>query len=671
MLALLALMAVQAPDSTESRLLALPDTASLRAMVRQLTRTAHVAGTPAQAAAQDYVLERTRAWGLQTSSKSYTVYIPHLDTQGVWVMRPGAAPEPLSLEEPVLPDHATAGNATPAFNAYGGDGDVTADVVYVGYGLTEDYQRLDSLRIAVRGHIALARYGRSFRGIKAREAERHGALGLLLYSDPEDDGYYRGDVYPTGPMRPPAGVQRGSVLNDIGDPTTPGRPSVPGAPRLPEDSLPVPHIPVVPLGYGNARQLLDALAGPSVPQDWQGALPFRYHVGPGPVRARVLARRERGARAMHDITNTFAVLPGARWPNEWVIVGGHLDAWTPGAEDNISGSAVVLETARVYAELAGRGVRPARTVIFANWDAEEWGLIGSTEWVEEESDSLLAHAVAYINEDAVVSGPRFGGAASPSLKRLFADVARRVPDPAGRGTVYETWLAQHHDDTVAAHFGNLGGGSDFQGFYHHLGIPAGEMSFEGPSGNYHSMYDSYDWMARFGDPDFTRHRAVTQLVALAVWRLANDDVLPLDYVGWGREMRGLVSQLDSAIARRGWSLSTAPLAKALHAFTAAAAAVPRAASARRAGAALPKANAALMQVERRLTRPEGPAGRSWYKSLQFASDVDRGYQTLAFPSVAEAIRYADPATAARELADLVTRLGDAQRALEAAAEALR
>jgi N-acetylated-alpha-linked acidic dipeptidase len=496
-------------------------------------------------------------------------------------------------------------------------------------------------------------------------------VGLLLYSDPEEDGYYRGDVYPDGPMRPPYAVQRGSVLNANGDPTTPGRASVPGVLRLPEESLPVPRIPVMPLGYGNARRLLDALGGPSVPQDWQGALPFRYHVGPGPLRARLVARRERGERAMHDITNTFAVLRGARWPDEWIVVGAHLDAWTPGGEDNVSGSAVVLEAARTFAELARQGIRPARTLIFATWDAEEWGLIGSTEWVEEQRDSLLAHVVAYVNEDAVVSGPDFDGSASPSLKRLFRAVSQAVPDPAGHGTVYDAWIARHGRDTLAARLGNLGGGSDFQGFYHHLGIPAGGVGFEGPSGNYHSMYDSYHWMATFGDPEFRRHRAVAQIVALAAWRLANEAVLPLDYEGWGREMRGLVAELDSALARRHWTVSTAPLREALDAFAAAGQRVRQAAAGHHADASLRAANAALMRVERRLTRPEGLVGRSWYKSLQFASDLDRGYQTLAFPSVQEAIRYADEATAARELGDLIARLGAARAALDAATAALR
>lgn len=674
---LLLALALQSPDSLERRLLAVPDTASVRAMSRDLTRAPHVAGTAAQRRARDYVLERTRSWGLETWMKTYNVYLPQPDTVGAWLLaRPGAAarPQPLDLREPpVAADPVSRGPHTPPFNGYSGNGDVTGEVVFVGYGLIEDYALLDSLGVDVRGKIALARYGRSFRGIKAREAERHGAAGLIMYSDPENDGYFRGDVYPAGPMRPAGGIQRGSVMNTNGDPTTPGYASVPGARRLSHDSLPVPGIPVIPMGYGNARRILQALGGPSVPQDWQGALPFRYHAGPGPVRVRLKVRNERGAAAYHDIWNTFAAVRGARWPDEWIVVGGHLDAWTPGAEDNVSGSVVVLEAARAFAQLVREGIRPARTVIFATWDAEEWGLIGSTEWVEDLEDSLRTHVVAYLNEDGVVSGPNFGGGASPSLKRVLREVTRDVPDPSGKGSVYDVWLRRQRGDTAALRLGNLGGGSDFQGFYHHLGIPAGGIGFDGPGGIYHSMYDSYHWMVTFGDPTYERHRAVARLVALAAWRLANAEIVPLDYAGWGTEMGALVAQLDSGITRKGWSVSTQPLRDALARFTEAARGFEqaRADATSAPGERVERANRALMQVERRVTRPEGLASRAWYRSLQFASDIDRGYQTMAFPSVNEAIRYADAQTAEREIADLVRRIDHAREALEEATAALR
>ena len=665
-----------AQRALEARLLAVPDTATPRRLTADLSIRPHMSGTPAQATTRDYVIDRLRAAGLETWVKAYDVYLPHVDTVQAWLLpRRGAAAQRLSLAEPAVAGNpVTTGPQVPPFNGYTGDGDVTAEVVYVNYGLIEDYKTLDSLGVSVRGKIAIARYGRSFRGIKAREAERHGAVGLIMYSDPQDDGYVRGDVYPKGPMRPAGGIQRGSILNMDGDPTTPGYASVPGARRVPEDSLRVPHIPVIPMGYGNAQRLLAALGGPSVPGGWQGGLPFHYHVGPGQAMARLKVRREHGSRAMHTIWDTFGMIRGAEFPDEWIVVGGHRDSWSPGAADDISGTVTVLEAARAFAELAHQGIRPARTLVFATWDAEEWGLIGSTEFVEEMADSLRARVVAYINEDDMTEGPTFGGGGSPSLKRLMREVTRAVPDPVGPGSVYDVWLKRAKGDTTALSLGNVGGGSDFAGFYHHLGIPAAGVGFGGPSGVYHSMYDSFDWMNRFGDPGWREHQAAVRLVAVLLARLGNARVVPLDYVGWGGEMTGLVGQLDSAIARRGWSVSTQGLRDALGRFTATALSFATARdSALAAGADRPwaRVNAALMQVERRFTRPEGLASDGWFKSLQFASDVDNGYATLAFPTVNEAARYADAATAERELADAVTRLEASRAALEEAAALMR
>jgi N-acetylated-alpha-linked acidic dipeptidase len=668
LLALLLLPGAATAQSVEQRLLAIPDTASVRQMSRDLSAVPHMAGTPAQAATRDYALQRMRAWGLEAWSKEYTIYLPQPDTVAAWMFTgPRAAAIRLSLAEP------GTGPQIPPFNGYTGDGDATADLVYVNYGLIEDYKTLDSLGISVRGKIAIARYGRSFRGIKAREAERRGAVGLIVYSDPQEDGYFRGDVYPKGPMRGANGIQRGSMMNQNGDPTTPGWSSIAGARRVPEDSLDLPRIPIIPMSYGNARRMLELIEGPSVPQSWQGALPFRYHLGPGPVRARLHVKTERGARAMHQIWNTIGIIRGERWPDEWVVVGGHRDAWGPGARDNVSGTVSVLESARAFAQLAREGQRPARTLVFATWDAEEWGLIGSTEWVEEMEDSLSAHAVAYINEDGTFSGPNFGGAGSPSLKPLFRAAARVVPDPIGPGTVYDAWLRAKNGDTTALTFGNLGGGSDFAGFYHHLGIPSGGIGFDGPDGIYHSMYDSYDWMSRFGDPGYKAHRAGAQMISVILHRLANTDLLPLDYAAFGAELSGLVSQLDSGIAKKGWNdVSTQPLKDALDRFTAVARAFnTSSAQAPSDSARVRRVNAALMQVERRLTRPEGLASRPWFKSLQFASDIDNGYATMAFPTVNEAIRYADAATATREIAALAARVDQARAALVEAAAAMR
>ena len=670
--------AVAREDSIERVLIASPDTQSARLWTKALSRVPHMAGTPQQAVTRDYVLNLMKSWGLETSFTTYDVFLPQPDTSGLWLIpNTGAVPQPLSLVEPPVPGDSTSqGPQVLAYNGTAASGNVTGEAVYVGFGLIEDYKTLDSLGISVKGRIVIARYGRSYRGIKAREAERHGALGLILYSDPAEDGYVRGDVYPKGPMRPWGGYQRGSVLNPDGDPTTPGYASLPGARRVPFDSLDVPHIPVIPIGYGNAEKILSLLGGPSVPQSWQGGLPFRYHAGPGPAQVHLVLRVEQGARAMHPIWDTFGMIRGTTYPDQWIVMGAHRDAWGPGADDNITGTTTVLATARAFAELAKRGIRPARTIIFATWDAEEWGDVGSTEWVEEMADSLQLHGVAYINEDAMATGTNFGGAGSPSLKPLIRASTRVVPALTGPGTLYDAWLAAHHGDTTALDIGNMGGGSDFAGFYHHLGIPAGEIGFGGPGGVYHSMYDNYEWMTTFGDPQYRAHRTAAQLDLVIVSRLANAAVAPFDYAAFGTEMRDLVSELDTGIARKGWAVSTETVKTALDRFITSARAF---AAARDSGLAgnLSTARAAaatreLMQVERRLTRPQGLTyAGAWFKSLQFASDVDNGYATLAFPTVAEAIRYGDAAVTAREIQDLANRIDAARKALEDARTALR
>lgn len=665
-------------DSLERALIGIPDTQSARMWTRDLSRVPHMAGTPAQAVTRDYVIDLMKSWGLETWTRAYDVFLPQPDTAGLWLITaPGAAPQALSLAEPAVPGDSTSLRPQVlAFNGTAASGDVTGDVVYVGYGLIEDYKTLDSVGINVKGKIVLARYGRSYRGIKAREAERHGALALILYSDPAEDGFVRGDVYPRGPMRPWGGIQRGSVLNPDGDPTTPGWASVPGARRVPFDSLDVPHIPVIPIGYGNAEKILGVLGGPSVPQGWQGGLPFRYHIGPGPVQLHLRLRVEHGDRAMHPIWDTFGMIRGAMYPDQWIVMGAHRDAWGPGADDNITGTVTVLAAARAFATLAKQGIRPARTIIFATWDAEEWGDVGSTEWVEQMADSLQLHDVAYINEDAMATGTSFGGAGSPSLKPLIRASTHAVPALNGPGTLYDTWLAAHHGDTAALDLGNMGGGSDFAGFYHHLGIPAGEIGFGGPGGVYHSVYDNYEWMTTFGDPQYRAHRTAAQLDAVIVARLANAAVAPLDYAAFGAEMRDLISELDTGISRKGWSVSTDAVKTALDRFSASARGFG---AARDSGLARGLSNGkaaaatrALMQVERRLTRPQGLTyAGSWFKSLQFASDVDNGYATLAFPTVAEAIRYGDAEVAAHEIADLAARIDSARAALEDARAALR
>lgn len=659
----------------EADVIALPSPTSAAEAARVLSREPHVAGTPAQARTRDYVIERMRSWGLETEVRAYEVWMPHLTTVRVWRVSPD--PRELALAEgPVPGDSTSMLPQVPPINGYGGTGDVTAEVVYVNYGLIEDYATLDSLGVSVRGKVAVARYGRSFRGIKAREAERHGAVALLIYSDPQDDGYVRGDVYPLGPMRPPQGVQRGSVFNGAGDPTTPGTPSKRGAPRIPLDQAGLSRIPVVPISYGNAAELLRDVRGTPIPQSWQGGLPFRYHVGPGPVTARVVVATDTATAPYKTIWDTFGIIRGSEFPDEMIVIGGHRDAWGPGAADNVSGTVSVLEAARAVAELAKRGVRPKRTLVFATWDAEEWGLIGSTEYVEDDSLRLLRGAVAYLNQDVAAQGPSFGGGGSPSLRATLRAVAKLVDDPSGQGSVYDVWRRRSNvADSLEPPMGDPGGGSDFAGFYNHLGIPHADWGFGGPGGVYHSAYDSRHWLETFGDPGYRYHAAAARVGAAMALRLANAEILPYDYVEYARTMRRYLPPIDQAIAARRWNVSATPLRTAIErmeeravAFAAArdsALTRPLPAPTRRA------ANAALLRVERALTRPEGLRTRPWYRNLIYAADENNGYANIVFPSVNEAIRSGDETLTRREIDDLARRFDAASAALDDAARAVR
>jgi len=639
---------------------------------RFLSAQPHMAGTPAQARTRDYVVSQMKSWGLETEVRAYRVWMPHPISTRVWRI----SPDPIELklsEGPIAED--TTSTAFPqvlAFNGYGASGDVRGDVVYVNYGLIEDYAQLDSMGVSVKGKIAIARYGRSYRGIKAREAERHGAIGLLIYSDPADDGYVRGDVYPAGPMRPPQGIQRGSVMNPNGDPSTPGYPSTVGAKRIPVSQMEVPRIPVLPISYGNAAELLRGLSGNSIPQPWQGGLGFRYHVGPGPVQARMAVTNDASTNPYKEIWDTFGVIRGSDYPDEIVMIGGHRDAWGPGAADNVSGTVSVLEAARTIADQVKEGKRPKRTIVFATWDAEEWGLLGSTEYVEDDSLRLGRSAVAYLNQDDIAQGPNFGGGGSPSLRALLRDVAKEVPDPSHQGSVYDVWRKKANlaADSLEPQMGDPGGGSDFAGFYNHLGIPIADWGFGGPQGVYHSAYDSYHWMSKFGDPGFEYHATSARIGAAMLLRIADADILPYDYVEFARTMRRFGSQVERAIGDKHWSASSAGLTAAIGRMEDAAvsfsAARDRALTAQLPKSTLTRVNSSLLEVERQLTRSQGLVTRPWFRNLIYAADENNGYATMVLPSVNEAIRVGDEKTVERELADLASRFDAATRALERA-----
>ena len=659
----------------EARLREQVDTASARLMARYLASEPHVAGTRRQRETAFWVDSLMRSWGLKSTVDSYLVYLPMPIKTSLRLLAPDSEEIPLT-EPPLAGDKATE-HTFPAFNAYSGTGTVQGEVVYVNYGLRGDYAHLDSMGVDLRGKIAVARYGRSFRGIKAREAERHGAVGLVLYSDPADDGYVRGDVYPDGPFRPGTGVQRGSIKNGRGDPSTPEGPSTFDAPRTADSAMPgLPGIPVLPVGYKGAARILSPLRGAPLPnQAWQGGLPFRYHVGPGPVTVKLTVETERGDSAYHTIYNTIATLEGGRFPDERIIVGAHRDAWGPGAVDNVSGTVSVLQTARAFALLARAGMTPARTLVFATWDAEEWGLIGSTEYVEKNEAELQANVIAYINQDSPASGPDFSAAASGSLKEVVREVTTTIPDPTNPGeSVYERWVRRSSDipATEPVSLGDLGGGSDFAGFYNHLGIWSVDFGFGGAGGVYHSAYDTYQFMSLFGDPDFRYHAAASRVTLTLAARLAQAEILPVDNVELAGDLLQIVDRMELSLANRNWddirSLRAAlgDLRTAAQSF-----AVERDMVLTADGDYdFTEVNRLVRRVDRTLTRRQGIPGRPWFRNLLFAADRDDGYANVPLPGLSEAIEDNDAERFGEEVHDLEARVRTATAALVRAEQLL-
>ncbi len=551
--------------------------------------------------------------------------------------------------------------------------------MYANYGLPTDYAQLDSMGVTVRGRVVVARYGRSYRGIKAREAEAHGAAALILYSDPQDDGYFVGPTYPAGPMRHPDSPQRGSLGggDSRGDLSTPGWPSTEGARHLPQDSIPGPGIPVVPIGYRNAQVILQQLDGPEVPQAWQGGLPFRYRVGGGVVEARVAVWAQRGEAAYKTITNTMAVMQGTTLPERWVIAGGHRDAWGPGAADNVSGVATILEAGRAIGAAAAAGYRPKRTIVLATWDGEEWGLVGSVEYVELMAKTLQEQTVAYLNLDVSANGRRFGASGTASLWSFIRDLAVDAQQPGDTVSVYQAWRRDRQlADTASVHIGDLGGGSDFAGFYNVLGIPAFQIGFGGRYGAYHSAYDSFNWMDRYGDPGYLSHAAAARMAAAAVTRLANADLLPYDYAEFGRALGALVATRRAQAMEAGISVSDwSGLDSAVARLTGAG---ERYAQTTRVLNDVPlpgdvgiaAANDSLRLAEQAFVRPEGIPDRPFYNHVLFAPGRDDGYGSVGLPGLEGAITDGDAALAAAEVLDLTARTNRAAALVEGATAVL-
>src|SRR5687768_14622798 len=484
----------QAQRRWEERFRAVPTPNSAREHLRILTREPHIAGTKADYDTAIYVRDQLRSYGIAAELKEYEVWLNYPNSPSI-VELIASRRQRLNIQEPVVAGDPSSShpNITPLFNGYAASGDVTAPVVYANYGLPNDYDDLKKAGVDVKGKIVVVRYGNSFRGVKAKVAEDHGAIGCIIYSDPADDGYMQGDIYPKGPWRPSESGQRGSVqyLFDYpGDPLTPGRPAIPGVARLkPEEATDLTRIPVQPISYDAARAILSVLKGPVRPRGFQGGLPFAYHVGgTNDVKLRLKTDMDYKIR---KIWNVVGRIDGNEEKDRWVILGNHRDAWVFGAVDPNSGSSAMLEVARGFGELLKQGWKPRRTIVVCSWDAEEYGLVGSVEWAEELAAELRTKAVAYLNLDAAVSGVHFGASSVPSLWKLMRAATRDVKDPKTGKSVYQQWQDRARENrpegenTGEARIGALGSGSDYTPFLQHLGVASTDMGFNGDYGVYH------------------------------------------------------------------------------------------------------------------------------------------------------------------------------------------
>ena len=678
-----------AENATEARFLAVPDPKLAEEHLRTLTQAPHMAGTPEDKATADYVAQKFRDAGLDTEIVEYKVWINYPSEISVDITAPAGVEMHGPTRERVEGDpYDDDPRVVMPFNGMSPSGDAEAEVVYANYGTPDDFAKLDKLKIDVRGKIVLVRYGQNFRGVKAFIAQEHGAAGVIIYSDPFDDGWRRGDKYPDGPWRPDTGVQRGSIgymFEFPGDPTTPGFASLPSLPESkrtsPEQSAQMPKIPVTPLSYHDASPILQHLAGPDSPREWQGSLPFTYHVGPGPVRVKMHLKQDYQFRTLWDVIGRVR---GSDSPEEWVVAGNHRDAWVYGAVDPNSGTAAMLETVHGVGELLKSGWKPKRTMIFASWDGEEEGLMGSTEWAEQH-ESELGGAAAYFNMDVAVSGSKFGASSVPSLKQFLRDVTKAVPSPKG-GTVYEAW--QKGDQSGASSplspaeaigdsrrmpaassngdvpVGDLGSGSDYSAFQQHLGVPSADISSTGPYGVYHSVFDNFAWFKKFGDPDFVYEQQMARIFGLEALRMADADVLPYDYEEYGKEVTvyldGAKKRAESKFGEHGLDLS-AVTAATKHFQDAGAKISAKQKNPPRDTARL---NQALRGAERALLVPEGLPHRPWFRHAIYAPGEYTGYAAVVIPGVNEALDKSDAERARQQLAVLTAALERAAKLLE-------
>jgi len=642
----------------ENKMRSVPKPELLREYMKHLSAEPHHVGSAYDKQNAEWIRDKFKSWGIDAKLEEFEVLFP-TPTERVLEMTEPSRFRAV-LKEPVIPEDPDSGdsNQLPTYNAYSIDGDVTGQVVYANYGVPADYDELTKLGIDVKGKIVITRYGGSWRGIKPKVAAEHGAIGCLIYSDPKDDGYYQGDVFPLGPYRPEQGVQRGSVMDmpiHPGDPLTPGWGAVKGAKRLRREEVDViTKIPVLPISYGDALPILKAMTGPVAPESWRGTLPLTYHVGSGPAKVHLKVSFDWAMKTLYDVV---ARIGGSTYPDEWVICGNHHDAWVNGADDPTSGQVALMETGRAFGELLKQGWKPKRTIIMCAWDGEEEGLLGSTEWVETHADELKQKAVAYLNSDTNGKGwLNVGG--SHSLERLINEVTRDVQQPGTKKSVWDAMKerrieqARGDEDKKAVNeradlrIGALGSGSDYTPFLQHLGIAAMNTGFggDGGSGVYHSIYDSFAWYTKFGDPTFEHGRALAQINGTIVMRLANADVLPFEYTNSADTFGRYVDEIDKLTTRgkRQRDIDLGSLKSAVKALSEAARSYEQALAKAsgngfQAVKEVKKLNELLYQSERKLTNEKGLPRRPWFSHQIYAPGFYTGYGVKTIPGVREAV----------------------------------
>jgi N-acetylated-alpha-linked acidic dipeptidase len=678
-----------AERTLESRFDSSLRTEDLRAWLKRLSARPHHVGSPYGKENAEFIASQFRAWGFDTQIEEFSVLFPTPKTRIVELISPEKYTA--KLTEPAIAEDATSNQASeqlPVYSAYSADGDVTAPLVYVNYGVPHDYEELTQRGIDVKGKIVIARYGGSWRGIKPKVAAEHGAVGCLIYSDPRGDGYFQGDVYPKGAWRNENGAQRGSVADMPlfpGDPLTPGVGATADAKRLDIKSAPtLTKIPVLPISYGDAQPLLRALGGPVAPESWRGSLPLTYHLGPGPATVHLKVESNWDRVMARDV---IAKLHGSERPDEWVVRGNHHDAWVNGADDPLSGEVAMMAEGKALGELVKSGWKPKRTIIYCSWDGEEPGLLGSTEWAEAHADELRTKAVVYINSDSNARG-FFGVQGSHTIEKFINEVARDVVDPEKKISVGERARAQQiltgtdqarreARERSDLRIGALGSGSDYTVFLDHLGVAALNLGYggEGDSGGvYHSVYDSFDHYTRFVDPDFAYGIALAQTGGRAVLRFANAEVLPYafsnfsDSVGkyvhevaeLADDMREESKEKNRRIADKTFVavfdptepyvvptpdepvpfLNFAPLQNAFSRLQESARkydAASRANGSKLSAQTQQALDQALMQTERAMVREQGLPRRPWFKHQIYAPGFYTGYGVKTLPAIREAI----------------------------------